>query len=1023
MLKKFLILSLALILALTAAIMAALKEPQKAERIPGEPIPLIGTLPKAPCALQETNGSPAYYFTAFVNGMAMATFFNPVTCGSIPTYPFEIQSMSFTLYDFGGCQWPVVVDIVVYEPLVGGDSCSEPGIEKCRVTATCDQATFGYPNFGTVYFSDACCVSNPFYIGIQYNDQGPGPFPSIVFDNIYPVDTCVNWALNTDGLWYEWNNFWQLPTPGNPIYYVAGETNSPNCAPDTCEYYKAPYVDYAPKGVPDFDQKQDNWYLGQPPGVTWTHCGPVALANCLWWFDSKFDTCTTPPPAACNTYHLVDPYGFWDDHDPANVMPLVDSLALYSLTNTSAPGTNIFDLATGAQNWINKSGLGLWYNIRVMPVDPEFGFEFIRSEVLKSQNVILLLGFWQEVAQEYCERIGGHYVTVAGVCVEPADSALCISDPYFDHNEGEPPAGSAHGSAVHNDAQFISGPHGTMHHDRYDVVPTPCLPTGGYPFQLELANYPISAADAAYFYAANLYDPTGMPPVPPTGAPIHTIIEFALVICPNPDSDGDGIPDPYDNCPNNYNPGQEDTDQDGVGDVCDNCPYEYNPYQEDGDLDNVGDICDNCPTVYNPDQADGDWDGFGNVCDNCPTVYNPGQEDIDEDFIGNACDPDYPTYYKPGYPDYAPFGMPDIDQKQMPWTNGFQWTHCGPVAVANCLFWFDSKFQFLINPTSPPPPAISDNFRLITGPMMYDDHDALNIPPTVDMLAAGMGTGPTGTDVNVMLDFIRAYLGSLGLDDTLEAKLWPRPTWELIQGEVKRSQDVIILLGFWQEDPSMPMGWSRIGGHFVTVAGVDTLATIEPYIYISDPYFDLLEGHPPVPPHPGTAHNDLALISGPHGTNYHDNYPLILPSPSPGGVVGLAGYPIMANPDYVFQFYGLNVPPEYYDYQRPWLQGPIYTEIEYALTICPIDFICDCIPGDANGNGIINALDVTYIINYLYKGGAAPKPYALCSGDANCNCIINALDVTYLINYLYKSGNAPCNCLEWVAACGLPLRK
>ena len=45
----------------------------------------------------------------------------------------------------------------------------------------------------------------------------------------------------------------------------------------------------------------------------------------------------------------------------------------------------------------------------------------------------------------------------------------------------------------------------------------------------------------------------------------------AKPICPE-GSDNDGIPDEQDNCPNNYNPQQEDLDNDGVGDVCDNCP-------------------------------------------------------------------------------------------------------------------------------------------------------------------------------------------------------------------------------------------------------------------------------------------------------------------------------------------------------------------------------------------------------------------------------------------------------------------
>lgn len=85
-------------------------------------------------------------------------------------------------------------------------------------------------------------------------------------------------------------------------------------------------------------------------------------------------------------------------------------------------------------------------------------------------------------------------------------------------------------------------------------------------------------------------------------------------------------------------------------------------------------------------------------------------------------------------------------------------------------------------------------------------------------------------------------------------------------------------------------------------------------------------------------------------------------------------------------------------------------------------FVCDCKPGDANNSGNFNALDVTYIINFLYKHGPAPKPYALCSGDANSNCVINALDVTYMINFLYKHGPTPGDCATWVSHCGMPLR-
>lgn len=41
---------------------------------------------------------------------------------------------------------------------------------------------------------------------------------------------------------------------------------------------------------------------------------------------------------------------------------------------------------------------------------------------------------------------------------------------------------------------------------------------------------------------------------------------------PEPDADGDGVPDAIDNCPDVFNPDQADSDGDGIGDACDNLP-------------------------------------------------------------------------------------------------------------------------------------------------------------------------------------------------------------------------------------------------------------------------------------------------------------------------------------------------------------------------------------------------------------------------------------------------------------------
>ncbi len=66
---------------------------------------------------------------------------------------------------------------------------------------------------------------------------------------------------------------------------------------------------------------------------------------------------------------------------------------------------------------------------------------------------------------------------------------------------------------------------------------------------------------------------------------------------------------------------------------------------------------------------------------------------------------------------------------------------------------------------------------------------------------------------------------------------------------------------------------------------------------------------------------------------------------------------------------------------------------------------CDWTCGDANSDGFVNILDITYLIAFLYKGGSPPDPME--SADVNNTGNLNILDITYLIAYLYKSGPEP----------------
>jgi hypothetical protein len=89
------------------------------------------------------------------------------------------------------------------------------------------------------------------------------------------------------------------------------------------------------------------------------------------------------------------------------------------------------------------------------------------------------------------------------------------------------------------------------------------------------------------------------------------------------DTDGDGVEDVRDNCPNSCNPRQLDANSNGIGDVCDITPG-----------------CGGCgqPACDLLGQCDLDHDGIFDFADNCPNIANPQQLDTDQDSIGDACD-------------------------------------------------------------------------------------------------------------------------------------------------------------------------------------------------------------------------------------------------------------------------------------------------------------------------------------------------------------------------------------------------
>jgi len=81
---------------------------------------------------------------------------------------------------------------------------------------------------------------------------------------------------------------------------------------------------------------------------------------------------------------------------------------------------------------------------------------------------------------------------------------------------------------------------------------------------------------------------------------------------------------------------------------------------------------------------------------------------------------------------------------------------------------------------------------------------------------------------------------------------------------------------------------------------------------------------------------------------------------------------------------------------------PVFLKETYQLRLCPYN------PGDLNRDGLVDILDVPYVVYYLFKGWEAPCP--IKAADANCDQQVTIADAVYLVNYVLRSGPAPQVC-------------
>jgi hypothetical protein len=91
---------------------------------------------------------------------------------------------------------------------------------------------------------------------------------------------------------------------------------------------------------------------------------------------------------------------------------------------------------------------------------------------------------------------------------------------------------------------------------------------------------------------------------------------------------------------------------------------------------------------------------------------------------------------------------------------------------------------------------------------------------------------------------------------------------------------------------------------------------------------------------------------------------------------------------------------------------PVYwrvtiTDMAGNSTVSPVreytflDFVC----GDLNGSGTVNISDISYLVDYLFRGGPAPVLDAAANMDGSPGLTVS--DLSYVVDFLFRGGPAP----------------
>lgn len=204
----------------------------------------LGTCADENCPITCDMQQDSYYVGSITTGLEagdqIVKYYDPEDYCDPVVYPYNIDDLDFTMWDF--VPTGVAVDFAVRVYLQCQDSCDGPGTPIYVSDPQTTSDFFGaWVHFD---FDEPVCVYEPFFIGIEYLSGEAGSTPGLVFDRLdnqedpYVPDECHTYIydVSAGGVWREHYTFWSTPLEvGYPFIRVSGFTNHPECDPPSCD--------------------------------------------------------------------------------------------------------------------------------------------------------------------------------------------------------------------------------------------------------------------------------------------------------------------------------------------------------------------------------------------------------------------------------------------------------------------------------------------------------------------------------------------------------------------------------------------------------------------------------------------------------------------------------------------------------------------------------------------------------------------------------------------------------------------